>query len=255
MRRVPVDSSLDLACRGNGRAPSCATSSPARSCLRRCAAPPAERTSARTGSGSSRSSASSTQSSTVMVGNSAASWNERMRPRLRACLGLRRVTSAPCEVDRARVGLCEPAEQLEQRRLAGTVRPDEPERLAGSQLEVHAVDGTHAAVLLRRARWPAQDRPRARTAPRWRRDGRQRESAPGGARLRRLDIPLLLRVETVATGDGVGDPVARIARRRPHDATWELHDDEQPAGGRREHAVGRAVCDAEDVGGARGCRR
>src|SRR5262249_3776640 len=49
------------------------------------------------------------------------------------------------EDDRARVGLVEAGDQVEERRLAGAVRPDQPDDLAGLDVERHVVDGDDAA--------------------------------------------------------------------------------------------------------------
>ena len=88
------------------------------------------------GSAATRSSASmhATRARSC-VGNSAASWNERIRPSRPRASGPERVTSSPVEDDPAGVGLGEAAEQLERRRLAGAVGPDEPDDLAGAHVE------------------------------------------------------------------------------------------------------------------------
>ncbi len=52
---------------------------------------------------------------------------------------------AIAEVDASGVRTCEPPEHLEERRLAGPVRPDEPEDLAGPHLDRDPVEGRHAA--------------------------------------------------------------------------------------------------------------
>ena len=52
---------------------------------------------------------------------------------------------APLEQDVAAIGGVEPADAVEQRRLAGAVRPDEPEDLAGLDREGDAVERDNAA--------------------------------------------------------------------------------------------------------------
>ena len=52
------------------------------------------------------------------------------------------------DLDRAFVGLAQPDDAFDRRRLAGAVRPDEPEDLAVADLEAHAARRFDAAVAL-----------------------------------------------------------------------------------------------------------
>ena len=77
-----------------------------------------------------RSSATAMHCSTVSAGNRRASWNDRPRPRRARPSAARRVTSRPPSSTRAGVGGQEAGDQVEQRRLAGAVGPDDADDLA-----------------------------------------------------------------------------------------------------------------------------
>src|SRR4029077_18946683 len=49
------------------------------------------------------------------------------------------------EPDRAGIGARKPHDQRHHRRLAGAVRTDQPDDLAGAKIEAHILDGDHAA--------------------------------------------------------------------------------------------------------------
>ena len=72
---------------------------------------------------------SSTFSSTVSPGNSRTDWNVRARPRRASWCGLQPVTSLPSR-NTPRRRLLEPGKRVDERRLAGAVRPDQTEDLA-----------------------------------------------------------------------------------------------------------------------------
>ena len=91
------------------------------------------------------SAASRTFSCTLSSGKTLDTWNvlpspSRVRKRDRL---LRDVT--PAEVDRAGRRAIEPRQEIEERRLAGAVRPDDPEQLALGNLEADIGDDFRAA--------------------------------------------------------------------------------------------------------------
>src|SRR3954469_20151614 len=90
--------------------------------------------------GATRSSASMTVSLTVIVGNSAASWNDRIRPRCARSSGPRCEMSRRSNRTKPVSGLGKAPEQLKRRRLAGAVRSDEAERLPRLHGEADVVD-------------------------------------------------------------------------------------------------------------------
>ena len=106
---------------------------------RRRAAPDPQRTAA------AASTASRTFSSTVRSGKTLEIWNVRPSPAASACAAASSVMSRAVELDPTRVGRFEPREQVEERRLAGPVRADDPEELARGHLEPDIGDDGCAA--------------------------------------------------------------------------------------------------------------
>ena len=96
-------------------------------------------------------------SRTVRSSNSSIACHVRARPRRARACGLSSVMSAPSSVGRAAVRH-EPGDGVDERRLAGAVRADQPDQLAGLDVEVDVDDGVHAAErdgdrCGRRGRW------------------------------------------------------------------------------------------------------
>src|SRR5262249_33808794 len=73
----------------------------------------------------------------VLEGAGDAALHDRVRRLAEEALAL--------EADRPRVGLVEARDQVEERRLAGAVRPDQPDDLPGLDIERHVIDGDDAA--------------------------------------------------------------------------------------------------------------
>ncbi len=86
-----------------------------------------------------------TFSRTVSRPKSSSRWNVRASPRRARLNGASLVTSSPSMRTRPRCGRLEPADDVEQRRLAGAVRADEP----GDRARRSAVRSTSSS-----ARWP-----------------------------------------------------------------------------------------------------
>ena len=91
----------------------------------------------------------STFSKVVMPANGCGIWKER-RDAAMAALGApaARVTSRAVEDDAARIGHHRAGDQVEQRRLAGAVRPDDAERLARVERQADVVGDLQGAVAL-----------------------------------------------------------------------------------------------------------
>ena len=113
-----------------GRAPRAPRPPDARSGSRRRAGPP-RRAARSPATGSS--------------GNTFETWNVRPSPSLRPPVGGRSVTSPPSSRDASGRRPAAPREQVEQRRLAGAVRPDHPEELACGDVERDIGDDGRAA--------------------------------------------------------------------------------------------------------------
>ena len=126
IRRVPVDSSLTKRSRKRPRPRKSMISSASARVValpgRARRAPPARPSRAR-----------------VRSGNSSAPWNERPRPRRARAGGERRRASRPRISTSPRLRH-ETADRVHQRRLAGTVRTDESDDLAGRHVQVDRVD-------------------------------------------------------------------------------------------------------------------
>src|SRR4051812_1856974 len=63
---------------------------------------------------------------------------------LQRVLGRRRLVRRAAVEELARVGAVDARQELHQGRLAGAVLPDQPERLAGLELDVHVLERLHA---------------------------------------------------------------------------------------------------------------
>ena len=113
----------------------------------------------------SRSSATAIVSATVRAGNSRPSWNERPSPRRARASGPSPMMSVAVEPHVALVGGQEAGEDVEEGGLAGAVRAQEAEDLAGAHVEA-------TRRRARRCRRSASTRPRPRAA------GRRWPSAP-----------------------------------------------------------------------------
>src|SRR5215218_2026409 len=123
-----------------------------------------------------------------------------------------RAGRAPADLDRSRARPDQPAGDLHQRRLAGAVGPEQPEQLAGAELEVDSAQRLHRAIGLAQARdREGGGHPRvgshamtARLAPpplRW-----------DGTRLHVLDQTLLPAREEVLVLEGAEDTARAIER-------------------------------------------
>ena len=111
-------------------------------------------------------------SSTVRSSKSSRDWNERRRPLLRPTGRAPAGDVLAVDADLALRGLDEPGDRVDQRGLAGAVRPDEPDDLPGLDLEAHVVDGhgapePHREILDAKGRGldPARARHRGARAP------------------------------------------------------------------------------------------
>ena len=87
----------------------------------------------------------STFSSAVMLPNSRMFWNVRAMPRRTTSWGLRPVSSVAVERDRALGRDVQAGDHVEERGLAGAVRPDEADDAAARDREVDVADGHQAA--------------------------------------------------------------------------------------------------------------
>ena len=84
--------------------------------------------------------------------------------RARAGAALQRVTSLPLELDRPRGREVEAGEHVDERRLAGAVRADQPDDLVPVQLERHAVERLHARRTTRETAAARRDPPGRRVS-------------------------------------------------------------------------------------------
>ena len=89
------------------------------------------------------SAATSTFSRTESDRNARLCWNVRASPWRPRRLALQRVMSRPSSSTVPSVGEVEAAEQVDEGRLAGAVRPDQPDDLVAVQLERDALHGLH----------------------------------------------------------------------------------------------------------------
>ena len=141
MRRVPVDSSLDLLVAVARRGPSTPISSRARRpCGARRRRRPATDATERCVGATALERERARVSSTVIVGNSAASWNERIRPRLAAVLGAELGDVLAVEEHRPASGRVKPPSSSNVVVLPAPLGPMSPSDLAGAHLERHVVD-------------------------------------------------------------------------------------------------------------------
>ncbi len=90
-----------------------------------------------------------TFSFTVMFRNSRSVWNVRAMPRRRDLCGARPTSDSAVEQDVALVGPVDARDEVEQRGLAGPVRPDHADDLALVDVQVELVDHLQAAERLR----------------------------------------------------------------------------------------------------------
>ncbi len=107
-----------------------------------------------------RSSETARASRTVKPEKRRESWKERPSPSRARADAVRSVTSTPTELDPPGVGAEETGDDVEERRLAGTVGPDDPDDLPVGGMEGHVVERRVAAE--GRATSPG---PRARGCP------------------------------------------------------------------------------------------
>ena len=84
-----------------------------------------------------------TFSRSVIDGNSARFWNVRAIPTSAMACASQAEEVLAVEDDTALSGLVQPADHVEARRLAGTVRPDEPADVALPDAEGELVEGDH----------------------------------------------------------------------------------------------------------------
>ncbi len=125
------------------------------------------------------SAASRAFSKTVSRGNTLEIWNVRPSPAAARRYGASSVTSRPSSVDRPRGRPVQARQEVEQRRLAGAVRPDDAEKLALGHLERDIGDDRRAADV--KPEVPSREKrlgahPREACANRW---GRASPEASG----------------------------------------------------------------------------
>ena len=100
----------------------------------------------------SHSRAASTLSCTLSQPKICTRWKVRRRPHRARWTALLLVMSRPPSSTRPSSGLSQARDDVEEGRLAGTVGPDEPEHLAGLELQRHVVQRPHAAEVDAHAR-------------------------------------------------------------------------------------------------------
>ena len=133
-----------------------------------------------------RSAATSRLSRTLRSSNSSSDWNVRDSPRWARRSADSSLSSMPSKLDRPARHGGEAGDGVDERRLAGAVRSDQPDELAGLDVEVDAVVGGQAAVAdgqLAGLQERQSDRPPrrgiGRSAGSWRRVQRRLLAAPG----------------------------------------------------------------------------
>ena len=119
----------------------------ARAARRRCAARVA-------GDAPTPSADTSTFSRTESDRNGWLCWNVRARPCLPRRLALQRVMSRPSSSTDPAVGRSKPRQQVDERRLAGAVRADQPDDLVAVELERDALHGLDAVERAREVGGP-----------------------------------------------------------------------------------------------------
>ena len=84
--------------------------------------------------------------STVSSRTRVSSWKTLAMPSVKACMGTARRERPAIEAQHAAVGRDDPADDLDQRRLAGTILADQAEDRAGHSLEAHGFERLRRAV-------------------------------------------------------------------------------------------------------------
>ena len=125
---------------------------------------PSARSFASRGDAPTPSAATSTFSRTESPRKAWLCWNVRVRPARPRRSGLQPRHVPAAELDRALVGPVEAGEHVDERRLAGAVRPDQPHDLVVVDLEIDAGERLHALEGPRDGGGPEQC-PRAAACP------------------------------------------------------------------------------------------